>query len=84
MGFPRSAILFIALMTSTPAAMAMEVTNRPDFDAGVEAFRQGNLEEARIFSSELGRLAPTLHPYSTISALFTSVSAISGRPKPYS
>ena len=48
-------------MTSTPAAMAMEVTNRPDFDAGVEAFRQGNLEEARIFF-ERARAAGTNSP----------------------
>jgi hypothetical protein len=36
-------------MTSTPAAIGMEVINKPDFDAGVEAFRQGNLEAARVF-----------------------------------
>jgi len=61
LGFPRLAILFIALMTSAPMAMAVEVPAKSDFDAGVKAFRQGNLEEARIFF-ERARAAGTNSP----------------------
>lgn len=47
MGFPRLAILFSVLMASVPIAMAAEVSGTSDFDAGVQAFRQGNLVEAQ-------------------------------------